>query len=94
MTELKNQISVGNVLQIGFMVVGIGLAWGAMSAKSAETEKDLASAQVALNSIEIRVRNLETSDARNDERLNTILDTLGRIDKRLERMERQNDTAN
>ena len=94
MTELKNQISLGNIIQIGVMVIGVGLAWGVMSARSTQTEKDLSLAQSALTAIEVRVRNLEQSDARNDERLNTILDTLARIDKRLERMERQNDTAN
>ena len=93
MTELKNQVSIGNLLQIAVMIVGVGLAWGVMSARADQTERDLSSAQSSLSSIEIRVRNLETSDARNDERLTTILSTLGRIDQRLERMERQNDAA-
>jgi hypothetical protein len=93
MTELKNQVSIGNLLQIAVMIIGVGLAWGVMSARADQAERDLSSAQSSLSQIEIRVRTLETSDARNDERLTTILATLGRIDQRLERMERQNDAA-
>lgn len=93
MTELKNQISLGNIIQIGVMLVGLGAAWATMDSRSTSTEAALSSAQSDLDNVEARVRSLETStaaaDARNEERFTTILTTLARIDARLERMEKQ-----
>ena len=93
MTELKNQISLGNAIQIVVLILGLGAAWATMDTRSAATEATLNTTRADFQNMESRVRALETStaaaDARNEERFNTILATLGRIDARLERMEKK-----
>lgn len=83
-----NQITFGNIVQIGAMLVAGAVSFAVLRAQS-ETNSAMNHAQdKSLSEIELRVRSLETQQARADERFSNILTYLTRIDGRLERIER------
>jgi septal ring factor EnvC (AmiA/AmiB activator) len=98
--SLQN-ISISNVLQIlGMTAVAFAtflqLSWQAET-NAAEIEKITkviasaeAKAEADIRDHETRLRRLEDSAARSDERMTNILNLLARIDGRLERIERAN----
>lgn len=92
------KVSVGNLLNLAALVVAVAVAWGIMSERSDNTKDQLENLRLTLSqevatrrdaqtSIEARVRALESSQARADERFNSVLQVLGRIEARLERIE-------
>lgn len=91
-------VSVGNMVNLVALIIAVGVSWGVMSERSSATHKQIQTLETTLNSVvaarqaedaklELRVRNLETNQARADERLSSILQILGRIEARLERIE-------
>jgi hypothetical protein len=92
------KISYGNILNFVGLLVAVAVAWGIMSERSDNTKDQLDALRTTLQqevatrrdgqaSIESRVRALESSQARADERFNSVLQVLGRIEARLERIE-------
>lgn len=92
------QISLGNVLQIGSMIVGLTVGWMALESRSKQNEMRLDALDSTITSIQTQVLNgqnktdarlgsLEQDRARADERFSNILALLSRIDTRLERIE-------
>lgn len=80
------------------LVVAVAVAWGIMSERGETTrsqmqevrdtlKQEVDTRRESLSSIEARVRTLESSQARADERFNSVLQILGRIEARLERIE-------
>jgi outer membrane murein-binding lipoprotein Lpp len=89
------QISLGNVIQIGLLVVGMAVGWTQLqSAVDGNTRAIDGLGQVVearrlrADAMEARVRALENEAARADERFSNILTMLARIDSKLERIER------
>jgi hypothetical protein len=92
------KISYGNILNLVALVVAVAVAWGIMSERGENTRDQMDALRTTLHqevatrrdgqsSIEARVRALESSQARADERFNSVLQVLGRIEARLERIE-------
>ena len=88
-TEYKRQISFGNVVQIGVTLVTVTLAYAAVNATASANRETIGHALTAQASMEGRLRALENTQARADERMANILQLLNRIDGRLERIERK-----
>jgi len=92
------KISYGNILNFIGLIVAVAVAWGIMSERGENTrdqmdalrstlQQEVATRRDGQTSIEARVRALESSQARADERFNSVLQVLGRIEARLERIE-------
>ncbi len=73
MPEIKQQITTGNLLQIGAMLVALSLGWAALDAQGA-------SAQKSIEDHELRLRSLERETA---DRLTRMEAILGRIDRKV-----------
>jgi hypothetical protein len=73
MPEIKQQITTGNLLQIGAMLVALSLGWAALDARGA-------SAQKSIEDHELRLRSLERETA---DRLTRMEAILGRIDRKV-----------
>lgn len=90
---LTGSISLGNLLQIGTLIVAAAIGYATVQNKvdSLSDQVEAAEAENArtLASMEARTRYLETSFARADERYNAMLGLLQSIDDRLERIERK-----
>jgi hypothetical protein len=87
-------ISVGNVIQIGVMIIGLTVGWITMDMRSQGNTQalqalgtDITSIQDDIDGFDARMRVVETEQARADERFGSILSLLSRIDARLERIE-------
>jgi uncharacterized protein HemX len=98
MPSIENKITTGNILTIAALVVAMGVAWGTMQAQlvamrdrvvtiEVQADRSRAERQAAMADQEIRLRAVEASQARSDERFNSVLQILGRIEARLERIE-------
>ena len=92
MTPIENKITLGNVLSIiGTAITAIVLlvtvsSWsGKQEQRLGGFEKELITNQTALAGHENRIRAIEQSSARQDERLMLILDTVRKIEAKLER---------
>ena len=94
------KISVGNLLNLAALGIAVAVAWGIMSERGENTRDQMDALRTTLqqevetrrdgqSSIEARVRALESSQARADERFNSVLQVLGRIEARLERIEQR-----
>lgn len=95
---IQNTISTGNLLTIAVMILSAGIAWGAVQADIEATNARLAALeaqvaraatdrQTALAGHETRLRTVEAGAARDGARLDTILQSLARIEARLDRQE-------
>ncbi|WP_076646491.1 hypothetical protein [Pontibaca methylaminivorans] len=82
--EFDNRISVGNILVGGAMLVSFILAWGNISARTARTADEVANNKSAIAAQESRIRAVEQSTARQDERMVLILESLRKIEKQFE----------
>lgn len=99
MPEIERKISWANIITIGLIVVGGLGSWYTTSAQVANNKtaiSDLANsldrevttrASVA-SSTDARIRSLELTMARTDERFNAVMQGLSRIEAKLERFER------
>lgn len=92
--QVDPQITKGNIWSMmatlaTFIGMGATVVWlyTSTDAKTAENAKAITDARTERVSMEIRLRALETQQARADERFSNILSYLARIDSRLERIE-------
>lgn len=92
--HVEPQITKGNIWSIGatlatFIGMGATVLWSysTTDARTTENAKAIMDARAERGQMEIRLRSLETQQARADERFSNILSYLARIDSRLERIE-------
>lgn len=83
--SIDNRISLGNILVGIGMIVSIAVAWGTLSGRADTLATDLSKLASEAASHEARIRAIETTSARQDERMVLILDSLRKIEARLER---------
>jgi len=92
--QIKQEISLGSIVSTAAMLVAIGVAFGALRAQNEQTmaevervDQTLQAEQDARRSIDAahasRLRQVENSQARTDERFVQVLSALERIDRRL-----------
>jgi TolA-binding protein len=98
MPRVDQSISLGSIINLAALLTTIAVAWGVMSERSAATSKDISALSESLDqesenrrtqatALESRIRAVESSLARAEERNNAVLQVLGRIEARLERIE-------
>jgi len=85
----SSQISMGNVIQIVGMLVLAAAGYARLEVTTTSLIDRTEAQEEAITELARRVRTLETDQARADERMASILTLLGRIDARLERIERK-----
>lgn len=96
--QIENKMTIGNILNLLALVVAVAVGWGVMSERGESTRSELTDIKETLRqevstrregqgALEARIRALESSQARADERFNSVLQVLGRIEARLERIE-------
>lgn len=83
----ENKVSFGSLIQIVVLVAGLASGWALIDARSRTTEERVGEQSTTLARALERVRFLESSNARNDERLSNIVGLLTKIDARLARIE-------
>ncbi|KPQ06211.1 MAG: Protein of unknown function DUF16 [Rhodobacteraceae bacterium HLUCCA12] len=97
-SRIKREISAGSLINLGALAVAVAVAWGIMSERGDNTRDSMDSLSRNLASetanrrdqtaaLDARIRSLESAQARADERFNSVLQVLGRIEARLERIE-------
>ncbi|MTH76302.1 hypothetical protein [Paracoccus aestuariivivens] len=84
MVQVDNRISTGNILVAGGMIVSIAVAWGNLSGRADNINERVVHNAASIAAAEARVRALETNNARQDERMILILDSLRKIEARIE----------
>ena len=96
--QIENKMSIGNILNLLALVVAVAVGWGIMRERGESTRENMTELRDTLRqevttrregqgALEARIRALESSQARADERFNSVLQVLGRIEARLERIE-------
>ena len=96
--KIDNRISLGNILTIAGLIFAAAVAWGVMSERADQTKghmeelrqtlrQEVSTRREAQGALESRVRTVESNLARAEERNNAVLQVLGRIEARLERIE-------
>lgn len=94
MPEIEKKVTTGNlwsiigtVVSTGAMIVALSV-WGGRSSQRLDVlEAARIEVQASLSAHETRIRATENSTARQDERLLLILDTVRKIEARLERQD-------
>ena len=84
-----SQITIGNIIQVVVLVVGLSAGWVSIKAQAEGTHDALGREVARGMEREVRIRELENNAARADERYNSIMGLLQSIDRRLERIEGQ-----
>lgn len=82
--SIDNRISLGNILVAAGMVVSISVGWGHLTSRQNSTTAEVAANKAAIAAHEARIRAIENSSARHDERLLLILDSVRKIEAKLE----------
>lgn len=85
--KINWQISIGNIVQIAVFLVAAGLGWATLSAQVNSNTVAINDARAVRADLETRMRSVENTSVRADERLSSIYALLSRIDSRLERIE-------
>lgn len=85
--QLTSQISLGNIIQITLILAGLTGAWFTMGHRTEASALGVSNNAAEIAEHDRRLRTLETSQARSEERNNSVLQILGRIEARLERIE-------
>lgn len=85
--KFSSQISLGNWLTMAALLASVGVGWGVMQSQNQANQLALTEVKASQADLEVRIRKLETSNAVADERFNSMLQLLKRIDSRLERIE-------
>lgn len=81
------EISFGQVIQIAVLLIGLGGAYTMLKQQAEANAAAVSVINTELTAMELRLRTLENQTARADERYNSIINYLTRIDERLERIE-------
>ena len=82
--QFDNRLSAGNILVVVGMVVGGATAWGHLNGRADSMSAKLSDHAATLSAHEARIRATETTAARQDERMILILDSLRKIESRLD----------
>lgn len=82
--EFESRISMGNLIVLAFAALALAVTWGGLNHRTDTLSRDVSTNKAAIASNESRVRVLEQSMARQDERLILILDGLRKIEKQIE----------
>lgn len=90
--KMQWQFSIGNITQIAVFLVTLAVGWTTMSAQIKTNTQAISEGKAARSEMEMRLRAMENSNARADERLSNIFTLLSRIDARLERIEQTEKT--
>lgn len=90
--QIENRVSIGNIISlVATLLTGVGMAaglflWGGRIGQQVTGHgRDLLQVQTTIAGHDSRIRAMEQSAARQDERLILILDSLRKIENRLER---------
>ena len=87
--QLTPNISLGSILQIGTMILSLGVAWGLMDSRTAALREQTATLDRQIVQMEMRLRLIENSTARNEARteqqIAAILAAVEEIKRRLDR---------
>jgi hypothetical protein len=83
-----SQISLGNLIHIVILIATVAMGYALLDARSEANSVSISLVSSDLSDLDERVRDLEQSAARADERLVSIFNLLTSIDSRLERIER------
>jgi hypothetical protein len=85
--QFSMTFNLGHVVQIVTLIVAMTVGWVQMDARTSSNASRLDTVEDVVSAAEPRIRELERAATRSDERLNSILTLLSRIDSRLERIE-------
>ena len=92
MPHVENRITLGNILTLigtiisaGVILVSIAMWSGRQSQRIEANERAVLDNRTSIAGQESRIRAIETSSARQDERLLLILDTVSEIKTKLEK---------
>lgn len=85
--QFQGTISLGQAVQIGVLLIGIGSGYALIQEQAKSNAELLKQATTERGQLEVRVRSVENELARVDERYSSIMTYLSRIDGRLERIE-------
>ncbi|WP_320176616.1 hypothetical protein [Roseovarius pacificus] len=85
--QFSMTFNFGHLLQIGTVVIAATVGWVTMDARTSSNKESISNMQRDLTQAVARIRSVETSSIRADERLQNIFGLLSRIDARLERIE-------
>ncbi|QRZ14740.1 hypothetical protein JWJ88_17395 [Paracoccus methylovorus] len=83
--QFDGRISLGNVITAGALAITVAIAWGKWTTLTETISDKLTEATTRLEGHEARIRVMETTTARQDERMILILDSLREIKARLEK---------
>lgn len=83
--QFDGRISLGNVITAGALAITVAIAWGKWTTLTETISGKLTEATTRLEGHEARIRVMETTTARQDERMILILDSLRKIEGRLEK---------
>jgi hypothetical protein len=86
--QIDNRVSLGNLLVVAGMIVSVAVAWGNLSSRSEAMKTQIAQNKAEISASEARLRDVENSAARQDERLILILDAVRKIETKIEGPER------
>lgn len=85
--QFSMAINLGHLLQIASLIVAATVGWMTMDARTTANKAAIEGLATERVKDEARLRVLENTAARSDERLQSIFGLLNRIDSRLERIE-------
>ena len=85
--QFSMSLNLGHLLQIGTLIIAATVGWVTMDARTSSNSDGIKSLRKDLIAAETRIRAVETSSVRADERMQGIFTLLSRIDARLERIE-------
>jgi len=83
----SRQISLGNIVTIGSLLVGLTVGWVAMEARIAAAESEIARMVNLQATMSDKVRANEIAITRQDERWNQVSQFMGRIEANIQRIE-------
>lgn len=85
--QFESRISLGNILTILALIFSVAGSWAAMNERQKMADERQRVADARLQKLENRVQVVEIEAARTDERLIAILQSLARIEAKLQRTE-------
>ena len=96
--QVDKRVSLGSLINLLGLVVAVAVGWGVMRERGESTRENMTELRDTLRqevttrrdgqaALESRMRVVESNLARAEERNNAVLQVLGRIEARLERIE-------
>lgn len=87
--QFSMTVNLGHLLQIVSLVIAATVGWVTMDARTSQNREAITKMAAEFADTRMRMRSVETSAVRADERMQSIFSLLARIDARLERIEEQ-----